>query len=115
METLWLALLLAQVSIPNDGPIVIPAEFVVRGLIALMAAYSSLLYFCGKWIWKQRGDEVTEIKNDVAAVTEALKNVVNYETYRRDKGETRQMINELGKKVDRHHESIMEALLDLKK
>ena len=97
---------LPQVSITNEGPLVIPADLVVKGAVALLAGYTTLLGFIGRSIWKKREDEVGEIKKGLATVTKAVEKTVDAETYEKERGEFRGLLADLNKKVDHHSETL---------
>ncbi len=104
-----------QIAMPNSGPVVIPTEIFVRGLIAVMLAYTSLLIFLGKWIWGKRKDELAIIKADLSRTnTQIAENLENTDQlYENHRAQTNEMITKLGEKVDRHHETVMTMLLQI--
>ncbi len=101
--------------IQREGPLVVPTGLVVKGMLAVLSTYTSLLIFGGKWIWGKRKDEVAAIKTELVATNKKIADNLEkatelYETHRT---ETNEMISGLTDKVDRHHESVMGFLVQI--
>jgi len=95
-----------QISVTKEGPLVIPAEMVIRGAIGFFSGYTAILIFVGRMVWKKREDELGDLKKGFASVTKALEETIDADTYDKERTEFRAMIAALNLKVDRHHDMI---------